>query len=84
MILPDELEIGHFYTVSKEVPLMPEFDPKNPLKAIKKIKQLPKGILFEIRGITMKRNSPWYRVKTNMGIGWINSIALVGTNIRKA
>jgi len=83
MILSDELKIGHFYTITKDIPLMPAFDPIKPLDAIKKIKQLPKGFLFEITIIRIKRNHPWYRVRTEIGDGWINSIALMGENIKE-
>jgi len=77
------------YTISKETPLMPEFEPADPGTALTKMKTLPPGSVITVMNIRMKRNSPWYQVKAKLatgqsiGEGWINSVALRGQDIKK-
>jgi len=84
-----DLQKGGVYTISKETPLMPEFEPANPMAAIAKMKKLPPGSVITVLSIRMKFNKPWYRVKAKsakglrIGEGWINSIALRGQDIKK-
>ena len=84
-----DLQKGGVYTISKETPLMPEFEPADPTTAITKLKKLPPGSVITVLSIRMKVNSPWYQVKTksatglSIGEGWINSIALIGQDIKK-
>jgi len=84
-----DLQKGGVYTISKETPLMPEFEPADPTTAITKLKKLPPGSVITVLSIRMKVNSPWYQVKAksatglSIGEGWINSIALIGQDIKK-
>lgn len=77
------------YTISKETPLMPEFEPTDPAVALTKMKKLPPGSVITVLSIRMKGSSAWYQVKaktvTGQSIveGWINSIALIGQDIKK-
>lgn len=84
-----DLQKGGIYTISKETPLMPEFEPADPTNAITKMKKLPPGSVITVLSIRKKANSPWYQVKAksaagqSIGEGWINSIALIGQDIKK-
>ncbi len=84
-----DLQKGGAYIISKETPLMPEFEPADPIAAIAKLKKLPPGSVITILSIRIKVNSPWYKVKAksatglSIGEGWINSIALIGQDIKK-
>ncbi len=84
-----DLQKGGVYTISKETPLMPEFEPADPIAAIAKLKKLPPGSVITVLSIRIKVNSPWYKVKAksatglSIGEGWINSIALIGQDIKK-
>ena len=60
--LPDSLEIGKSYNLSKETPLMPELNPIDPLAAINKIKYIKPGEIINIISIEEKNNTPWYFV----------------------
>ena len=60
--LPDSLEIGKNYNLSKETPLMPELNPVDPLAAINKIKYIKPGGIINIISIEEKNNTPWYFV----------------------
>lgn len=83
-----DLQKGGVYTISKETPLMPEFEPADPIAAIAKLKKLPPGSVITVLSIRIKVNSPWYKVKAksatglSIGEGWINSIALIGQDIK--
>ncbi len=85
---PLELEVGQTYIVSKRTPLMPSHSPDDPIAALKKMKQIPKGGAFKVLDTFNKRGNPWYRViafgqrKKQIGTGWINSTALVGQELR--
>lgn len=84
-----DLQKGGVYIISKETPLMPEFEPADPATAITKLKKLPPGSVITVLSIRIKVNSPWYKVKAksatglSIGEGWINSIALIGQDIKK-
>ena len=81
---PLELEAGQTYIVTKQTPLMPSHSPADPIAAMKNMKQIPKGGGFKVLETFDKRGNPWYRVtafdqrKKQIGIGWINSTALLG------
>jgi hypothetical protein len=81
------LKVNATYAISKETPLMPEFEPSDPLAAMNNVKYLQSGSRIRILSIKTKYNSPWYEVqaksKTGEGIGkgWINSTALIGQDI---
>lgn len=83
------LNIGSAYIVSKQTPLMPEVDPIDVWSAIEKIKKIPAGGAFKITGIKKQNGTPWYKVvaidgKNNpIGIGYINSIALLGQDLKE-
>lgn len=83
-----KLELGKSYRISKETPLMPEFEPSNPSEALLRTKKLPPGSKITIVSIKTKNNTPWYQVRAytpsgqSIGEGWINSIALIGQEIQ--
>ena len=85
---PMKLRTGQAFFVSKETPLMPEIEPADPLAALQRMKQIPKGGAFKISEIRKKGTSPWYRVvaidqnKKRIGDGWINSTALLGQDLK--
>lgn len=85
---PLNLENGQSYVVSKQTPLMPELEPADPLAAIQRMKQIPKGGAFKIHEVRKKGTSPWYRVVAidqnmkNIGAGWINSTALLDQDLK--
>ena len=85
----DTLQIGSFYRISRESPLMPEFEPTDPLGAIARMISLPASSTILIREKRYKRGTPWYRTEayglkgTRIGEGWINSIALMGQRLTR-
>lgn len=85
---PRNLDVGGAYVVSRETPLMPELDPEDPIAALRRMKQIPKGGAFKILGVAKRASSPWYRVAAidnkggKIGAGWINSTALVGQELK--
>lgn len=85
---PQELRNGQAFFVSKETPLMPEFEPSDPLEALQRMTQIPEGGAFKIYEVKKKGTSPWYRVyaldqnNNRIGSGWINSAALLGQDLK--
>ncbi len=81
------LQKGVTYSISETIPLMPEFEPSDPLAAINEMKELVSGSRITILSIKKKNNTPWYEVNStdpkgnNTGKGWVNSIALIGQEI---
>jgi hypothetical protein len=78
---PLNLTRGVTYRGSREIPLVPEIDPPDPLAALASIRRLNVGDEFTVLGVTVHRNTPWYRAQTRLGDGWINSTALLGQEI---
>jgi hypothetical protein len=72
---PLGLDVQATYTVSRQTPLMPEIEPADPIAAIDQIRNLDPGAEFTVLEVKTKRNTPWYRVRTGIGEGWINSTA---------
>lgn len=66
------------YRASGELPLVPDIDPPDPVAAIASIRRMIPGEEFTVLETTNRRNTPWYRVRTRLGEGWINSTALLG------
>jgi hypothetical protein len=85
---PQKLRIGQAFFVSKEAPLMPELEPADPLAAVQRVQQIPKGGAFKVYEVKKKGASAWYRVvafnpnKKQLGSGWINSTALLGQDLK--
>jgi hypothetical protein len=85
---PQKLCAGQSFIVSKQTPLMPEIEPADPLKAIQQMKKIPKDGAFKIFNVRKKGSSSWYQVvaigpdKKKIGDGWINSIALIGQDLK--
>ena len=82
----DGLVAGESYRLSRETPLMPEIDPKDPFDAIRKALKLPEGAVVRVTNIKVQRNQPWYEVvlvEHKSVTGWINSLALVGQQIER-
>ena len=81
------LEVGRSYRLSKETPLMPEFEPRDPLGALSRMRTVPRGSSITVNEVRMKRRYPWYCVSAldprgrMLGRGWINSMALMGQDI---
>lgn len=78
---PLGLERGTSYRASRLVTLMPEFEPADPMAAIARIRRLEPGTAFTVLETREKVGSPWYRVRTAIGEGWINSTALIGQTV---
>lgn len=84
---PVDLEIGQTYILSEQTPLMPSHSPADPIAALQKMKQIPKGGVFKVLETFKKRGLPWYKVvafdqrKKRIGTGWINSAALIGQEL---
>lgn len=85
---PLELEVGQTYIVSKQTPLMPSHSPADPIAALQKMKQIPKWGVFKVLETVKKKGNPWYKVvaldqrKKRIGTGWINSMALLGQELK--
>ena len=85
---PLELEIGQTYILSEQTPLMPSHSPVDPIAALQKMKQIPKGGVFKVLETFKKRGLPWYKVvvldqrKKRIGTGWVNSAALLGQELK--
>ena len=80
---PFDLEIGARYRLSRETPLMPEFEPKDPIRALQAIKKIPPGGTVMVISRKQKAISPWYYVRYGSHEGWINSVALVGQSLER-
>lgn len=78
-----DLAMGKSYTISKETPLMPERNPTDPLAAIAQMHTLPAGTSFTVLEVNSE-SGVWYRVRSDQDgkEGWINSVALLGQEIR--
>jgi len=80
------LKKGETYSISKKTPLMPEFEPS--LKSIENVINLTPESQIKIYSIRKKNNTIWYKVNAKnmksgkMNKGWINSIALIGQELR--
>jgi hypothetical protein len=85
---PDNLDIGKKYIVSKQTPLMPSYNPADPIAALQKMRQIPKGSAFKVLKMAKQKNTPWYKVVAfdqrhlQIGTGWINSTALYGQKLK--
>ena len=75
---PRDLASGTTYRATGELPLVPEFEPADPMAAIAAIQRLEPGVEFTVLETRMQGSNPWYRVRTPVGEGWINSTALIG------
>lgn len=84
---PRDLRVGFTYGLSREIPLMPEFEPRDPLSAAANVKRIPLEGTITVREVRMRGGNPWYRVLANVpggreiGEGWVNSVALLGQDI---
>lgn len=82
-----DLVIGKAYQLSKKAPLMPEFEPRDPMSALERMIYLPPSSSIVVEGKKMDRETPWYYVQAYgpdngyLGKGWINSTALLGQDI---
>lgn len=84
---PYNLETNVTYILEKETPLMPEFDPVNPIEALNRVIKLPAKSKIKIMNIKVKAGINWYQVNALdphnnfIGIGWINCTALIGQKL---
>lgn len=69
------------YRTSGGVPLVADIDPPDPIAAIASVRRLNQGEEFTVLKRTSRGNTPWYHVRTHLGEGWINSVALLGQEI---
>ena len=87
---PRNLHVGKTYDLSKDTPLMPEFEPADPMQALGRMKQIRAGGTITVVGQRDKGGTPWYEVNARqangaqLGRGWINSLALLGQDIKEA
>ncbi len=86
---PVKLDIGQEYIVSEQTSLMPSHNPADPLAALQHVKQIPEGGIFKVLEVAKNDEYyPWYKViafdqrKKQIGTGWINSLALVGQELK--
>ena len=81
-----ELKPGQIIRISKETPVVPEINPKDPYAAMRKIVRLKQGSEFKILKVHHEGPDPWYYVvfitKDGPHYGWVNSIALLGQDIQ--
>ena len=67
---------------------MPSHSPVDPNAALQQVKQIPKDGGFKVLEVYKEKNNPWYKVTAfdkkaeTIGIGWINSIALLGQQLK--
>lgn len=86
---PQDLIVGTTYVLSAQAPLMPAFEPEDPLAAAASAVQMTAGTRITVKTVRMKGGTPWYRVLAvgpagdAIGTGWINSTALLGMEIRR-
>lgn len=79
---PLGLEVRITYSSSREVPLVPEIEPADPMAAHEAIRLLEPSEPFTVLEVRKRNGAPWYRVRTRIGEGWINSTALLGQELR--
>lgn len=72
-----KLKVGTAYRASGEIPIAPEIEPADPITAAAKIRHLPAKANFIVLEVATRRSTPWYRVRTKIGEGWINGVALI-------
>ncbi|MGI9230024.1 MAG: hypothetical protein ACR2P9_09230 [Gammaproteobacteria bacterium] len=87
---PNNLDVGAMYVVSKKTPLMPSHSPTDSFKTIAEMVYIPKGGIIKIldtwRDPKIQRR--WYKVEVlkrngqSLGAGWVNSVALIGQNLK--
>lgn len=84
----EALQRGVTYQIPKEVPLMPNRTPTNPLEDLQHVRRLPPQTRVTVLTVDRSQASnPWYRVRAvspkgdDFGSGWINSLALIGSDI---
>ena len=84
---PLKLKVGNEYVVSRQTPLMPSHSLENPIKAMQKMIQIPKGGAFKIIDVYNENMNLWYKVTAfdqrteQIKTGWINSSALLGQKL---
>jgi hypothetical protein len=85
---PLQLEVGQAYIVTRQTPLMPSHSPANPMAALRMVKQIPEAGGFRVLGTFDKKGNRWYRVSAfdqrlkPIGTAWINSVALLGQQLK--
>lgn len=85
---PLDLKNSKIYMLSKKTPIMPSYLPKNPISALSKMKYLSANGMVKLISKKKVDNIIWYKVyminrsDKIIGIGWINSMALMGQNIK--
>jgi len=80
---PYRLQPGQTYRVSRETPLMPDFEPTNPLAALGDARKLPPSGTFEVVHVRIKNAKPWYEVRVPglPRLYWVNATALLGQSL---
>jgi hypothetical protein len=79
-----DMKVGQSFVLSQQTPLMPELDPEDPIAALQLVKQLAPGASIYVRRVAHKELEAWYYVEAksasgaSLGVGWINSTALIG------
>lgn len=86
---PEGLKPGTTYRLSRETPLVPERRPVDPVRAIALTRHVPTGTLIRVMTVDRSDSShPWYRIVartpsgSELGTGWVNSVALIGQLIK--
>lgn len=83
------LKPGNTYSITESAPLMPAFEPRDPIAAAAAAVNMPAGTRITVKEVRTKQGNPWYRVEAfsptggSLGTGWLNSIALIGQDIRR-
>lgn len=76
-----ELKVRSRYRVSERTPVMPSPDPPDPIAALGRMKFLEPGGIFTVMSTGSFGGIIWYRVSSAVGVGWINSTALLGQDL---
>jgi len=78
------LRVGQRIILSNPTALMPKFEPRDPMRALRDVQTLPRGTEIYIMRIRRKDGIPWYFVSVKIPgeryrkRGWINSMSLRG------
>ena len=87
-VLTELVEIGEAYVVSEQTPLMPSHSPADPIAAVQRMKQIPRGGRIRVIDNYNEYSKPWFKVTAyddeseRIGTGWINSVALFGQKLK--
>lgn len=83
---PMDLHTGEQYRVSRTTPVVADPDPSDPVQAMAQMLDLPTGSIFRVIQKVERQGNTWYEVEVvdpEEVVGWINSVALIGQELRR-